>query len=177
MHSMQNPFKIILSILGLLLFFSCEQHYYFLNKVKVNTDEISLKTVNRLPQQPLNISINADSNDIVNNNTIAQKELSKNGFHVNTPKAISIKKYPDNDAKIKKIKNGKTTNGDGDTNDNLTKIIIGILFIVIGVILLLIGVLIFLTSEGSSYGCSPILSIIFGIISLIFGLGLAFINY
>ena len=174
---MKNTLKTLPIVTFILLLISCEQHYYFLNKVKVNTNEISLKTVKRLPLQSLNISKNTDSNDIVNNNTIAQKVLSKNGFHVNTPKAISIKKFPDNDAKIKKIKIGKTTIGEGDTNDNLTRIIIGILFIFIGLMLLLIGALLFLTSEGSSYGCSPILSIIFGILSLIFGLGLAFINY
>ena len=92
MHSMQNPFKIILSILGLLLFFSCEQHYYFLNKVKVNTDEIALKTVKHFPQQSLNISINADSNNVVNKNINVNNELAKTDFRIDTLNLYLIKK-------------------------------------------------------------------------------------
>ena len=131
---MQNPFKIILSILGLVLFFSCEQHYYFLNKVKVNTDEISLKTVNRLPQQSLNISKNADSNDIANKNVNRNIELAKTDFNVDTPKPFIIKKLPVVEKEISVIKNqeGKPEPQKPKEKRAQNKILYGILLIIIG---------------------------------------------
>lgn len=175
--SIKNTAKIFVILSSILFLFSCEQHFFYLKKVKVNNETI--KTENHSEISKFSSTFKTrDSIKLTNENVYASSETSNYKLIINrvdTPKSYVVKKVQDGEEKSLKF-NNKVTNF-SENNSNLLKTIIGILFIVTGVILLLLGVLIFLTSDGSSYGCSPILSIIFGVISLIFGLGLAFINY
>jgi len=175
--SIKNTFKIFAILSSSLFVFSCEQHFFYLKKVKVNNETI--KTENHSEISNFSSTFKTrDSIKLTNENVYASSETSNYKLIINrvdTSKSYIIKKFHDGEEKSLKF-NNKVTNF-SENNSNLLKTIIGILFIIIGVILVLLGVLIFLTNDGSSYGCSPILSIIFGVISLIFGLGLAFINY
>jgi ATP-dependent Zn protease len=147
---MKRTLRIFSIVTFILLLISCEQHYYFLNKVKVNTNETSLKTVKLLPLQSLNISNNTDSNDIVNKSAIAQKEVSKNDFRVDTPKPFIIKKHPvivDEPAQEKKKKEIYETSDDSDEKRFSVTKKIGFIFM-----LLFIGSIIYVSSKPANTG-------------------------
>ena len=74
---MKKVLYIFSIVTFILLLISCEQHYFYLKKVKSNTNETSLKNFKRLPLQSLNISNNTDSNDILSKSAIAQKKFQK----------------------------------------------------------------------------------------------------
>jgi ATP-dependent Zn protease len=173
---MQKIAKIFILFLCIIVLFSCQQHFYYLKKVKSETVKIETlhNKINHSETLDFKYNFNFQNSNKIFSDKIGDDFLTAS---IDTPKPYIIKKLPAVEEENLNVNVRAANFSEKNANPNLSKKIIGFLFIIIGGILVLLGVLIFLESGGSSYGCSPILSIIFGIISLIFGLGLAFINY
>ena len=181
---MKNIVKIFLSIALMFAFFSCEQHFFYLKKVNVNSE--ASKNIHRSKVPYLLGSYKVqDSNRIENENIFSSNETTNFEIlnaSIDTPKPYIIKKLPTletNKSEINRMGDNKQKNDIQKPKENKfsTKILLGIVLMTVGLIFALI-VYTYSNSPHSSSsidqacvnGCATLFLGALGIVSFISGL-------
>ena len=173
---MVKTVKIFLSILFIVIIFSCEQHYFYLNKIKANSET---KITVQHPKT-LDLTNNfkvSDSTTFQNENIFASSETSNFEIlnsSIDTPKPYIIKKLPVvEEENLNNEKHEKFVEPPNPNEQNATtKIIIGVLLILIGIV----GFLTSITFVSNGGNCdSAFRGLIIGFLAIILlVIGIAF---
>ena len=177
---MQKIVKVCLSVFLILAFFSCDQHYFYLKKVKANSSTSKIEDRSKQSQLLANIEHQKSfshqrSDSLADENIVASKNSSNfemKDLSVDTPKPFIIKKTPvivDENIQEKEKKESNDSSSDKEEKKFPAKIMIGLILMILGGVGFYLSILYINNSQRSSYystGCSELFTgLLLGLIS------------